>query len=131
MPEAWYYKVKIYNAIAANDHTEDANIRTHCIQSLDALKNYVQYDDKKRAADRRMATNPSMKFIRDCFSRVQINYNAQKYAEALTDFQGAISAIGFMYKQGWIKQTMDTTSTLYAGISAEKSEKRDAAADLL
>ena len=32
-----------------------------------------------------------------------------------------------MYKQGWIKQSMDSTSTLYAGISAEKAEKRDEA----
>ena len=32
-----------------------------------------------------------------------------------------------MYKQGWIKQSMDSTSLLYAGISAEKSNKRDEA----
>ena len=30
-----------------------------------------------------------------------------------------------MYDKGWIKQKMDTTSTLYAGISAEKAGKRD------
>jgi hypothetical protein len=33
-----------------------------------------------------------------------------------------------MYQEGWVKQSMDTTSTLYAGISAEKAGKRDDAA---
>ena len=32
-----------------------------------------------------------------------------------------------MYKQGWIKQSMDSTSLLYGGISAEKAGKRDEA----
>ena len=44
--DAWYYKCKIYDAIGANDQlraqTPDASA-----QAFDALKKYVQYDDKK------------------------------------------------------------------------------------
>ena len=67
-----------------------------------------------------------MKSTRDCSSRER-PIIMQKYKESLTDFTAAISAIGFMYKEGWIKQSMDTTSLLYAGISAEKTNKRDTA----
>ena len=41
--EAWYTKVKIYNAIAA-DNALKAQYPDALIQSLDALKKYVQYD---------------------------------------------------------------------------------------
>jgi hypothetical protein len=49
-------------------------------------------------------------------------------AEALTDFKGALAAINFMGDRGWIKKILDTTSTLYAGISAEKANNKDEAA---
>ena len=45
-----------------------------------------------------------------------------------TNFRGAISASGYMTSKGWTKLPIDTTSTLYAGISAEKAGKKDTAA---
>ncbi len=45
--EAWYEKVKIYNAIAANPQLK-TTYPDAFIQSLDALKKYVQVDDKKQ-----------------------------------------------------------------------------------
>ncbi len=61
------------------------------------------------------------------FTAGAASYNAGKYAEALAEFQGAIGALSFMSQKGWVKNAMDTTSTLYAGISAEKANKRDEA----
>ena len=124
--EAWYYKVKIYNAIAANDQLK-AQYPDALLQSLAALKNYVQYDDKKFALLILDSYKPINEIYQGLFQTGANDYNAQKYAEALVNFKGAIAAIGFMYKEGWIKQSMDSTATLYAGISAEKADKRDEA----
>ncbi len=124
--EAWYTKVKIYNAIAANDALKN-QYPDALIQSLDALKKYVQYDDKKQVLLAADGYKPVNEIYQGLFQAGAAAYNAQKWSESLTDFSSAISAINFMYKQGWIKQSMDTTSILYAGISAEKSGKRDEA----
>jgi hypothetical protein len=124
--EGWYYKVKIYNAIAVNEQLK-AQYPDALIQSLDALKKYTQYDDKKQVLLAADGFKPVNEIYQGLFQQGASNYNAQKYKESLTDFTAAISAINFMYKQGWIKQSMDTTSLLYAGISAEKINKRDTA----
>lgn len=124
--EAWYTKVKIYNAIAADNNLK-GQYPDALIQSLDALKKYVQYDDKKSVLLAADGYKPVNEIYQGLFTLGAANYNAQKWNDAYTDFTNALSAISFMYKQGWIKQSMDTTSTLYAGISAEKSDKRDSA----
>jgi len=124
--EAWYYKVKVYNAIAANDQLK-TQYPDALLQSLAALKNYVQYDDKKFALLVLDSYKPINEIYQGLFQTGANDYNAQKYADALVNFKGAIAAIGFMYKEGWIKQSMDSTATLYAGISAEKADKRDEA----
>lgn len=124
--EAWYYKVKVYNAIAANDQLK-TQYPDALLQSLAALKNYVQYDDKKFALLILDSYKPINEIYQGLFQTGANDYNVQKYAEALVNFKGAISAIGFMYKEGWIKQSMDSTATLYAGISAEKADKREEA----
>jgi len=124
--EAWYIKVKIYNAIAVNDQLK-AQYPDALIQSLDALKKYTQYDDKKLVLLTVDQYKPINEIYQGLFQAGAANYNDKKYSDALTDFRGAIAAIGFMYKQGWIKQSMDSTAILYAGISAEKSDKREEA----
>jgi hypothetical protein len=124
--EAWYYKVKVYNAIAANDQLK-TQYPDALLQSLAALKNYVQYDDKKFTLLILDSYKPINEIYQGLFQTGANDYNAQKYADALVNFKGAIAAIGFMYKEGWIKQSMDSTATLYAGISAEKADKRDEA----
>lgn len=124
--EAWYTKVKVYNALAASDQLKTQYPDAY-FQSLAALKNYTQYDDKKMALLIVDGYKPINEIYQGLFQAGASDYNVQKYNEALTNFKGAISAISFMYKEGWIKQSMDSTATLYAGISAEKAEKRDEA----
>ena len=125
--EAWYEKVKIYNAIAASPQLK-ATYPDAYEQSLEALKKYVLVDDKKQLLLIADGYKPINEIYQGLFQAGADNYNAQKYPIALADFQGAIDAIGYMYTQGWIKQKMDTTSTLYAGICAEKTGSRDTAA---
>jgi hypothetical protein len=124
--DAWYTKVKIYNAIATNEQLK-AQYPDALIQSLDALKKYTQYDDKKLVLLTADSYKPINEIYQGLFAAGAAEYNAQKWNESLRDFSGAISAINFMYGKGWIKQSMDSTSTLYAGISAEKADKREEA----
>lgn len=124
--DAWYAKIKIYNAIAA-DSSLKGQYPDAYVQSLDALKKYIQYDDKKRVLLAADGYKPVNEIYQGLFQLGAANYNAQKWNDSYIDFSNAISAINLMYKEGWIKQSMDTTSLLYAGISAEKSDKRDSA----
>jgi hypothetical protein len=125
--EAWYTKVKIYNAIAA-DSTLKSTVPDAYVQSLAALKKYAELDDKKLVLLTLDQYKPINEIYQGLFQQGAGNYNEKKYPEAYSDFTNAIEAIGFMNQKGWIKQNMDTTSTLYAGISAEKAGKRDDAA---
>ena len=126
--EAWYYKAKIYMAIAGNDQLK-STVPDAYDQSFDALKKYMELDDKKVYL---LLMQDQYKPINDIyqgyFQKGAANYNTGKYTEALTDFKGALAAIDFMGEKGWIKKILDTTSTLYAGISAEKANNRDEAA---
>ena len=123
--EAWYTKVKIYDTIGTNAQLK-VQYPDALVQSLDALKNYVKYSDKKSALIiAEDGYRPLNVIYPGLFQAGVSNYEAQKFDQSLVDFRAAVSAIDFMYKQGWIKQSMDSTSLLYAGISAEKSGKRD------
>jgi hypothetical protein len=125
--EAWYQKVKIYNAIAA-DSSLSSSVPDAYVTSLEALKKYTELDDKKLVLLTLDQFKPINEIYQGLFQEGATNYNQKKYPEAYADFAHAIDAIGFMKEKGWIKQSMDTTSTLYAGISAEKAGKRDEAA---
>jgi tetratricopeptide (TPR) repeat protein len=126
--EAWYTKAKIYIAIGGNDQLK-STVPDAYDQSMDALKKYIDLDDKKIYL---LLMQDQYKPINDIyqgyFQRGAANYNTGKYTEALSDFKGALGAIGYMADKGWIKKILDTTSTLYAGISAEKAKQRDQAA---
>jgi hypothetical protein len=124
--EAWYYKMKIYIAVAGNDQLKAQNPDA-LIQAFDALKKYTQYDDKKQILLIADQYKPINEIYSGLFDMGRNNYSAAKYSDALTDFSAAVNSIAFMHKEGWIKQTMDSTSILYAGISAEKSNLRDSA----
>jgi len=126
--DAWYYKSKIYIAIAGNDQLK-GTVPDAYDQAFDALKKYLELDDKKIYL---LLIQDQYKPINDIyqgyFQRGAASYNTGKYPEALSDFKGALSAINYMGEKGWIKKILDTTSTLYAGISAEKANKKDEAA---
>jgi hypothetical protein len=127
-PDAWFYKAKIYTAIAGNEQMK-GQVPDAYAQAFDALKKYMDLDDKKiyllLMQDQYKAIND---IYQGTFQSGAANYNAGKFPDALSDFKMAITTIKFMSEKGWIKQTMDTTATLYAGISAEKANKRDDAA---
>ncbi len=125
--DAWFYKAKIYAAIAGNEQLK-AQTPDAYAQAFDALKKYMDLDDKKIYL---LLVQDQYKIINDIyqgsFQSGANNYNTGKYKEALNDFKQAIASLSYMAKKGWIKQTMDTTATFYAGVSAERANDRDEA----
>jgi hypothetical protein len=127
--DAWYTKLKVYNAIAANDQLR-AQFPDARDQAFDALKKYVDLDekDKKLLLLQMDGYKPINEIYQGYFQIGANDYNGGKYDDALKNFTGAIAASGYMNAKGWTKLPIDTTSTLYAGISAEKANKKDTAA---
>jgi tetratricopeptide (TPR) repeat protein len=125
--EAWYYKCKIYGAVANNEQLK-AQTPDATVQAFDALKKYVQYDDKKLILLQLDQYKPINEIYQGYFQAGAAAYNSAKYADALANFKGALEALTYMSEKGWVAQKLDTTSILYAGISAEKANNRDEAA---
>ncbi|HEX4374558.1 MAG TPA: hypothetical protein VHZ50_14750, partial [Puia sp.] len=97
-------------------------------QAFEALKTYVQIDDKKLILLQLDQYKVINEIYQSYFQLGAADYNSGKYNDALENFKGAISASAFMTEKGWINMKIDTTSNIYAGISAEKAKKRDTAA---
>jgi len=125
--EAWYFKLKIYNGIAANDQLK-AQYPDARDQAFDALKKYVDVDDKKMILLQMDGYKPVNEIYQGYFQIGANDYNTGKYEDALHQFNGALATSGYMSAKGWTNLKIDTTSTLYAGISAEKAGKKDSAA---
>jgi len=127
--EAWYTKLKVYNAIAANDQLR-AQYPDARDQAFAALQKYVDLDekDKKLLLLQMDGYKPINEIYQGYFQVGANDYNTGKYDDALNNFRGAIAASTYMTAKGWTKLPIDTTSTLYAGISAEKANKKDSAA---
>jgi len=123
---AWYAKLKIYNAIAAGPLSgQYPGARDTAFL---ALQKYVEVDDKKLLLLQLDNYKPINEIYQGYFGAGANDYNSQKYDSAFYNFKGAIAASTFMNSKGWTNMKIDTTSTLYAGISAEKSGKKDSAA---
>jgi hypothetical protein len=125
--EAWYTKLKIYNALAATDATR-AQYPDARDQAFEALKKYVDVDDKKLLLLQMDGYKPVNEIYQGYFQIGANDYNGAKYKEALQNFTGALAASSYMNAKGWTNLKIDTTSTLYAGISAEKAGLKDTAA---
>jgi hypothetical protein len=124
---AWYAKLKIYNAIAAGPLSgQYPGARDTAFL---ALQKYVEVDDKKLIALQLENYKPINEIYQGYFGAGANDYNAQKYDSAFYNFKGAIAASTFMNSKGWTNMKIDTTSTLYAGIAAEKGGKKDSAAN--
>jgi len=125
--EAWYYKMKIYNAIAASDQLK-AQYPDARDQAYAALVKYTEVDDKKLLLLQMEGYKAVNEIYQGYFQIGAADYNGGKYDSALHNFNGALATSSFMNAKGWTTLKLDTTSTLYAGISAEKAGKRDTAA---
>src|SRR5580698_5244408 len=127
--EAWYTELKVYYALAASDQLR-AQYPGARDTALIALKTYVDLDekDKKLLLLQMDGYKPVNEIYQGYFQIGAAQYNAHQYDSAYKSFTGAIATSSYMNAKGWTKLPIDTTSTLYAGISAEKAGKKDTAA---
>jgi hypothetical protein len=125
--DAWYTQLKIYNAIAAGPLS--AQYPGARDTAFLALKKYTEVDDKKLIALQLENYKPINEIYQGYFAAGANDYNTQKFDSAFYNFKGALAASAFMNSKGWTNMKIDTTSTLYAGISAEKAGKKDSAAN--
>ncbi len=124
--EPWYYKGKIYAAVAADNalgaQTPDAH---H--QAMDAFKKYVEIDDKHL-----LLVLENYKSIIDLyqyyFNTGAAQYKENKFADAFGNFKDCLAVSDYMTLKGWTNIKLDTTVILYTGITAEKAGKKDEAA---
>lgn len=132
--EGWYIKAKVYNAIAA-----DAALKTTVPDSrkvaFDALKKYIELESTIKEKEKRhlLLTLDNRQPFVDLYAGYSKDgasfYNANNYNDALVNFKNTLEIFDYMASQGWTNNiSLDTTTTLYAGISAEKANKLDEAA---
>ncbi|HTE27210.1 hypothetical protein [Flavitalea sp.] len=130
--EAWYTKSKIYLAINA-DSSVKATVPDARVVAFDAIKKYLELESTKDSTKRNtLLTMDGNKPLVDIYSAYSKDgasfYNAGNFNDALTNFQKSLEVFDIMSKRNMIPLKLDTTTTLYAGISAEKANKPDTAA---
>lgn len=132
--EAWYLKAKLYSAIAM-DSTAQAGTPDAKNVSAMAMKQYLDIEHQVKDSAKRylLLTLDNRKPLTDLYSAYSKEaasyYNSGNFNDALTGFQGSLNIFDMLKAEGWTNGiNLDTISVLYAGISAEKANKLDTAA---
>lgn len=131
--DAWYTKAKIYGAIAA-DSTLKSTVPDARNTALEAMTQYLELESKEKDAAKRniqltLDNNTPLIDLYTGYSKDAASfYNASNYNDAFINFKNSLAVFDLMSSKGIIPIKLDTTTTLYAGISAEKAQKPDDAA---
>jgi tetratricopeptide (TPR) repeat protein len=131
--EAWYLKAKVYTAIALDSSLKNTvpNARETAFESL---KKYMDMEAQvKDSAKRYLSLNmDGRKPFADIYSAYSKDgasfYNAGNFNDALKNFESTLNVFDYMHGQKLTNVALDTTTVLYAGISAEKANQPDVAA---
>jgi tetratricopeptide (TPR) repeat protein len=131
--EAWYVKAKVYGAIAG-DSSLKATVPDARGTAFEAMKQYLELETKEKDAAKRniqltLDNNAPLIELYTGYSKDAASfYNASNYNDAFVNFKNSLAVFDLMSSKGIIPIKLDTTTTLYAGISAEKAQKPDDAA---
>ncbi len=130
--EAIYVKGKVYQAIA-----KDANLKaTVTDPRTTAFECYKQYrsmestkDSTKRYKEMILDNNaPLFDLYREYSADGATFFNANNFNDAEANFGKCLEVFDYLGAEKLIPPMFDTTTTLYAGIAAEKASKKDLAA---
>lgn len=131
--EPWFYKGKIYLAIS-----NDANLKTTVPDArntaFESFKKYMELESKEKDAAKRNllmtleGNQPLIDIYTNYSKEAASYYNAGNFNDALEGFKHCLVVYDYMAEKNIIPNKFDTTTTLYAGIAAEKAKKRDDAA---
>lgn len=132
--EAWYYKTKIYLAIS-NDPQLQKTVPDSRDVAFASMKTYLDLESqiKEEAKRYMLLTVENRQPLVELYSGYSKDgasyYNATNYNDAHVNFKKTLEVFDFMAAKGWTNNTnLDTTTNLYAGISAEKANKPEEAA---
>ena len=131
--DAWYTKAKIYVTIAA-DPALKTTVPDARGTAFEAIKQYMQLESTIKDSTRRYLTmtlegnQPLVDMYRGYSGDGATYYNANNFNEAYTNFTKTLEIFDYMAEKKMITYAFDTTTVLYAGISAEKASKPDDAA---
>lgn len=126
--DAWYTKAKIYTAISMDAATK-AQFPNARMEGFEALKKYTELDDKMLISLQIDGYKPVNDMYTTSYQEAASAFNEKKYDLAYDGFKNAIVVSSFMTQKGWINLKLDTNSTLYAGVAAEKLGKFEEAAN--
>lgn len=131
--DAWYTKAKVYLAIST-DPALKATVTDARGEAYEAVKKYYELestikDSTKRYLQLTLENNtPLVEMYRGYSADGATYYNANNFNDAFTNFAKCLDVFDFMSQKKMITFAFDTTTVLYAGISAEKANKPDQAA---
>lgn len=131
--DGWYTKAKVYLAIAA-DPALKATVTDPRGEAFDAVKKYYELestikDSTKRYLQLTLENNvPLVDLYKGYSADGATYYNANNFNDAFVNFAKCLDVFDFMSQKKMIVYQFDTTTVLYAGISAEKANKPDEAA---
>lgn len=131
--DAWYTKAKVYLAIAG-DAAMKANVPEAKNIAFESLKTYIDLESQKKDSATRnvqltLEGNAPFGDLYKGFSADAATfYNAGNFADAYTNFAKSLDVFDYIVAKKLIAAAFDTNTCLYTGISAEKANKPDEAA---
>ena len=126
--EAWFYKAKVYNNLSKL-HPEDP---THYSTAFEAMKTYLKLEEKLPEGKRYLLSTlegnrTAFDFYSDAFKGGADAFNKKEYDKALSSFERTLDAFNLLNQYKFTNIAFDTTSVLYAGVSAEQLKNKEKA----
>jgi hypothetical protein len=119
----WYLKGKVYAEMAVQKN----NSHTLNTEALEAMRKYYEFDHLNGSLIKKDGYNPLDKIYKSELSGGSAFYNSNYYAKAFDSYTGALRTFSFMKSKGLQNTPLDSSSTLYAAISADRIGLADSA----
>ena len=125
----WFYKAQVYNNLAKTN-----NDSVLLVGSLDALSKYYEQesknkDESKRALLAMFEQHQTAFDVYNAYFQAGVKgFQSENWNAAYANFDMTLKAFDVLAKNKLTTATFDTTSTLYAGYSAQNARRVDDAA---
>ncbi len=129
-PEGWLWKAKVFSGLYADDKLRAKYPGSEAIAN-DAFQKYVQGDPTMKLLVINGLQTFAGEMYSTSFAQGVKSYNTKVWDSAAYYFRFAVKYSDIIFKNKWGRDStmvFDTTSILYAGVSAEKGNNKDSAA---
>ncbi|WP_018615843.1 hypothetical protein [Segetibacter koreensis] len=124
--ETYLLKTEVLGTIAGNEALK-AKYPTADVEALQALKKYLELEpnEAKIKEDRYAGVNSAYSSL---FSAGVKYYNEKNWDSSFAKFKDVVELGDILTSRKWTTSAFDTTSYLYAGVTAQNAKKNDDAA---